>query len=100
MQTSEACVQLAFGGADRSGAEVRPSASSGPSVPQIGLPNNKPTGNPKAVAFCFGRSLNRHFQFYLAYSSTTAILQLVLFRYSGFGPSNTLNPPTSDTAPI
>ena len=101
MRTSEACVQLAFGGADGPETEVRPSASSRSGVPQIGLPNNRPTGNPKSVAFYFDRSLSRHFQFHPACSNATAILQWVLFRYSdGSGPSNTPNPPTGDTAPI
>ena len=58
------------------GAEVRPSASSRSGVPQIGLPNDRPTGNPRSVAFCFDRSLSSHFQFHPACSSATAILQI------------------------
>ena len=101
MRASEVCVQLAFSGADGPETEVRPSASSGSGVPQIGLPNDRPTENPRSVAFCFDRSLSRHFQFHPACSSATAILQWVLFRYSdGLEPSNTPNLPTSDTAPI
>ena len=67
----------------------------GPVCRRAGCPTTGPQRTPRQSHPVSTGPLSRHFQFHPACSSATALLQLVLFRYSdGFGPS-TPNLPTS-----